>query len=93
MPNFALDATHLSQFYTVTEISLEDRLAVAIAAREDAIQLCREGAFPETTSDYEPLAGTVAPDTISLESYNETTDLTGWLKPALSKYTANSHWY
>ena len=52
VPNFALDDTHLSQFYTVTEISLEDRLAVAIAAREDAIQLCRaalEGAFPVIT--------------------------------------------
>ena len=84
VPNFALDDTHLSQFYTVTEISLEDRLAVAIAAREDAIQLCREGAFPETTSDYEPLVGTVAPDTISLESYNETTDLTGSLSQLLA---------
>ena len=84
VPNFALDATHLSQFYTVTEISLEDRLAVAIAAREDAIQLCREGAFPETTSDYEPLVGTVAPDTISLESYNETTDLTAGLSQLLA---------
>ena len=84
VPNFALDDTHLSQFYTVTEISLEDRLAVAIAAREDAIQLCREGAFPETTSDYEPLVGTVAPDTISLESYNETTDLTAGLSQLLA---------
>ena len=84
VPNFALDATHLSQFYTVTEISLEDRLAVAIAAREDAIHLCREGAFPETTSDYEPMVGTVAPDTISLESYNETTDLTAGLSQLLT---------
>ena len=46
VPNFASDDTHTIRFGG----SAIDNLAVANAAREDAIHLCREGAVPVITT-------------------------------------------
>ena len=77
VPNFALNDTHTNRFST----DGGDRLAVAIAAAADAEYLCREGAVPVITMEDQPGIGI---DTISLFSYDETTDLTGSLSQLLT---------
>ena len=91
VPNFALDDLHLNQFYITAGISLADRLVVADAAVADAIHLCREGAVPViTTGDI--VGGTILdPDTISLRSYDDTTDLTGSLSQLLTNTPATTN--
>ena len=79
VPNFALDATHILRFSATGG----DNLAVAIAARNDAIQLCREGAVPVITIG-DVHASNPDPDIISLDSYDETTDLTDGLSQLLT---------
>ena len=76
VPNFAFNNTHTIQFGG----GGGDNLAVANAAVADAIQLCREGALPNTTVD----AGFTDPDTIYLNIYDETTDLTDNLSQLLT---------
>ena len=66
MPNFALNDTHTERFSATGG----DNLAVAIAARNDAIQLCREGAVPAVTSDDIYSGLSVGRDIISLNSYD-----------------------
>ena len=81
VPNFALDNTHTTRFAT----SILDNLAVANAAREDAIQLCREGTVPViTTGDVNSIGQTFPVDTIVLDSYDETTSLTDDLSQLLT---------
>ena len=84
VPNFALDDLHRNNFITSSvEIPIADRLVVANAAREDAIQLCREGAVPViTTGDVH--GSNPPPDTIVLDSYDETTSLTDDLSQLLT---------
>ena len=84
VPNFALDDLHRNNFITSSvEIPIADRLVVANAAREDAIQLCREGAVPViTTGDVH--GSNPPPDIIYLESYDEITDLTDGLSQLLT---------
>ena len=82
VPNFALDDTHLRQFLD-SVVSVELHLVVANAALADAIYLCREGAIPVITiGDEHP--SNPDPDTISLISYDDTTDLTGSLSQLLT---------
>ena len=78
VPNFALDATHTVQF------GGGGNLAIATAAREDAIHLCREGAVPAVTSDDMRNGLSVGRDIISLTSYAETTNLTDDLSQLLT---------
>ena len=65
---------------------LSDRLLIAITAGEDAIQLCREGAVPVIATGDDDGAGNIAtPDTISLNSYDGTTeDITDGLSQLLT---------
>ena len=77
MPNFALNDTHTNRFST----DGGDRLAVAIAAAADAEYLCREAAVPVITMEDQLGIGI---DTITLFSYDETTDLTGSLSQLLT---------
>ena len=49
VPNFASDDNHTNKFYTSTGVPIEVSLLIAIAAGENAIQLCREGAVPVIT--------------------------------------------
>ena len=86
VPNFALDDTHLRQFLD-SVVSVELHLVVANAALADAIYLCREGAIPVITiGDEHP--SNPDPDTISLISYDDTTDLTGSLSQLLTNTPA-----
>ena len=82
VPNFAFNNTHTIQFGG----GGGDNLAVANAAVADAIQLCREGALPNTTVD----AGFTDPDTIYLNIYDETTDLTDNLSQLLTNTPTTS---
>ena len=85
VPNFASDDTHTTRFAR----GGSNYLAVANGAVADAIHLCREGAIPViTTGDPDGLGGTSPPDTISLESYDETTDLTDGLSQLLTNTPA-----
>ena len=86
MPNFALDDTHLRQFLD-SVVSVELHLVVANAALADAIYLCREGAIPVITIGDEHHSNP-DPDTISLISYDDTTDLTGSLSQLLTNTPA-----
>ena len=86
MPNFALNDTHTERFSATGG----DNLAVAIAARNDAIQLCREGAVPAVTSDDMRNGLSVGRDIISLDSYDETTDLTDGLSQLLTNTPATT---
>ena len=85
VPNFALDATHILRFSATGG----DNLAVAIAARNDAIHLCREGAVPVITAG-DVHASNPDPDIISLDSYDETTDLTDGLSQLLENTPATT---
>ena len=80
VPNFALDNTHTTQFGGIGSANL----AVANGAIADAIHLCREGALPVITIADEHPNYTFDPDTISLSSYDETTDLTEGLSQLLT---------
>ena len=83
VPNFALDATHAERFGTDTGLA-GGRLAIAIAAAADAIHLCQEGAIPVITAG-DVHASNPPPDTISLISYNGTTeDITDGLSQLLT---------
>ena len=83
VPNFALNTTHLEQFSKSIVVPLEDRLVVANGAIADAIHLCREAAVPVVTiADVH--TSNPPPDTISLSSYDETTDLTDGLSQLLT---------
>ena len=86
VPNFALDDTHLRQFLD-SVVSVELHLVVANAALADAIYLCREGAIPVITIGDEHHSNP-DPDTISLISYDDTTDLTGSLSQLLTNTPA-----
>ena len=86
VPNFALNDTHTERFSATGG----DNLAVAIAARNDAIQLCREGAVPAVTSDDMRNGLSVGRDIISLDSYDETTDLTDGLSQLLTNTPATT---
>ena len=83
VPNFALDNTHTAQFGGDGGTNL----AVANAAIADAIHLCREAAVPDKTVD---AGGFTDPDTISLLSYDETTDLTDGLSQLLTNTPATT---
>ena len=84
VPNFALDDLHRNNFITSnTEIPIADRLVVANAAIADAIHLCREGAVPVVTIG-DVHTSNPPPDTISLSSYDETTNLTDDLSQLLT---------
>ena len=84
MPNFALDDLHRNNFITSnTEIPIADRLVVANGAVADAIYLCREGAVPVVTIG-DVHTSNPPPDTISLSSYDETTDITDSLSQLLT---------
>ena len=84
VPNFALDDLHRNNFITSnTEIPIADRLVVANAAVADAIHLCREGAVPVVTIG-DVHTSNPPPDTISLSSYDETTNLTDDLSQLLT---------
>ena len=84
VPNFALNDTHLSAFYTSVGVSLADRLVVANAALADAIHLCREGAVPVVTIEDVHNGVSLGTDTIFLTSYDETTNLTDGLSQLLT---------
>ena len=84
VPNFNLNDRHKEQFGNTGS----DRLAVAIAARNDAIHLCREGAVPVTIADVH--TSNPPPDTISLFNYDETTDLTDGLSQLLTNILPTS---
>ena len=86
VPNFAFNNTHTERFSATGG----DNLAVAIAARNDAIQLCREGAVPAVTSDDMRNGLSVGRDIISLDSYDETTDLTDGLSQLLTNTPATT---
>ena len=86
VPNFALDDTHLRQFLD-SVVSVELHLVVANAALADAIYLCREGAIPVITIGDEHHSNP-DPDTISLISYDDTTNLTGSLSQLLTNTPA-----
>ena len=84
VPNFALDDLHRNNFITSnTEIPIADRLVVANGAVADAIYLCREGAVPVVTIG-DVHTSNPPPDTISLSSYDETTDITDSLSQLLT---------
>ena len=84
VPNFALDDLHRNNFITSnTEIPIADRLVVANGAVADAIYLCREGAVPVVTIG-DVHTSNPPPDTISLSSYDETTNLTDDLSQLLT---------
>ena len=86
VPNFASDDNHTNKFYTSTGVPIEVSLLIAIAAGENAIQLCREGAVPViTTGDVGSGGHILTPDTITLHTYNETTeDITDGLSQLLA---------
>ena len=87
VPNFASDDTHTIRFGG----SAIDNLAVANAAREDAIHLCREGTVPViTTGDVNSIGQTFPVDTIVLDSYDETTSLTDDLSQLLTNTPATT---
>ena len=84
VPNFDLDDLHRNNFITSnTEIPIADRLVVANGAVADAIYLCREGAVPVVTIG-DVHTSNPPPDTISLSSYDETTNLTDDLSQLLT---------
>ena len=86
VPNFASDDNHTNKFYTSTGVPIEVSLLIAIAAGENAIQLCREGAVPVITiGDVGSGGHILTPDTITLHTYNETTeDITDGLSQLLA---------
>ena len=84
VPNFALNDTHLSAFYTSVGVSLADRLVVANAALADAIHLCREAAVPVVTIEDVHNGVSLGTDIIFLTSYDETTNLTDGLSQLLT---------
>ena len=85
VPNFASDAAHWTKF-SISGALIAARLLIAITAGEDAIQLCREGAVPVIATGDDDGAGNIAtPDTISLNSYDGTTeDITDGLSQLLT---------
>ena len=83
VPNFALDNTHTARFAR----GVGNYLAVANGAVADAIHLCREAAVPDKTVD---AGGFTDPDTITLLSYDETTDLTDGLSQLLTNTPATT---
>ena len=86
VPNFASDDNHTDKFYTSRGVPIEASLLIAIAAGENAIQLCREGAVPVITiGDVGSGGHILTPDTITLHTYNETTeDITDGLSQLLA---------
>ena len=80
VPNFALNTTHTERFGTDTGLA-SGFIAIAIAAAADAEYLCREGAVPDILPD---VGFPDNPDTITLLSYDETTNLTDSLSQLLT---------
>ena len=86
VPNFASDDNHTNKFLHIEGVPIEVSLLIAIAAGENAIQLCREGAVPVITiGDVNSGGHILTPDTITLHTYNETTeDITDGLSQLLA---------